>query len=154
MCVALGAYNIQQENKLITEMFVWKMVFGVEHQYILKSFYLQPVVPMSKHLDLHDELKRALSSLALGSSPPLGGAPLRVLRPASLRQLQQEDRWSASSRLVGLSPVRVKLRLSARRVDEARKKRTPERTKSQAGGEVPSLSLGWYRRRGRTFRQT
>lgn len=25
MCVGLGAYNIQQENKLKTEMFVWKM---------------------------------------------------------------------------------------------------------------------------------
>lgn len=58
---------------------------------------------------------------------------------------------SASSRLVGLSPVRVKLRLSARRADEAGKKRTPERTKSQAGGEVTSLSIGWHRQKGGDF---
>lgn len=39
-----------------------------------------------------DELKRASLSLASGSSPRLDCVPLRVLRPASLRQLQQEDR--------------------------------------------------------------
>lgn len=39
-----------------------------------------------------DELKRASLSLASGSGPRLGGAPPRVLRSASLRQLQQEDR--------------------------------------------------------------
>lgn len=39
---------------------------------------------------------------------------------------------SASSRLVGLSPVRAKLRLSALRVDEARRERTGSATESQA----------------------